>query len=109
MGHLLPCLVVGGAADGRAVEAAPAALWLLPGLWAILFGLGLLASRPVLPRGGRVGRPVLPAGRPGVGRVVGHATPPFSPWVMGLPFGLGQLAGAAVLYWTLEREPMADG
>jgi hypothetical protein len=26
-----------------------------------------------------------------------------SPWAMGAPFGLGQLATAAVLYWTLER------
>ena len=27
----------------------------------------------------------------------------FSPWVMGLPFGVGQLLAGAVLYWTLER------
>jgi hypothetical protein len=26
-----------------------------------------------------------------------------SPWAMGLPFGIGQFATAAVLYWTLER------
>jgi hypothetical protein len=28
-----------------------------------------------------------------------------SPWAMGLPFGLGQLLTAAVLYWNLERRP----
>jgi len=27
----------------------------------------------------------------------------FSPLAMGLPFGIGQLATAAILYWTLER------
>jgi hypothetical protein len=26
-----------------------------------------------------------------------------SPWAMGVPFGLGQLFAAGVLYWTLER------
>jgi hypothetical protein len=25
------------------------------------------------------------------------------PWSMGLPFGLGQLGTAAILYWNLER------
>jgi hypothetical protein len=25
------------------------------------------------------------------------------PWCMGLPFAVGQLAAAAILYWTLER------
>jgi hypothetical protein len=27
----------------------------------------------------------------------------FSPWAMGLTFGIGQLLAAAVLYWNLER------
>ena len=27
----------------------------------------------------------------------------FSPWAMGVPFGVGQLLTAAMLYWTLER------
>jgi hypothetical protein len=26
-----------------------------------------------------------------------------SPWAMGVPFGVGQLLAAGVLYWTLER------
>src|SRR5437773_2740370 len=28
----------------------------------------------------------------------------FSPWAMGAVFGPGQLIGAAVLYWNLERQ-----
>jgi hypothetical protein len=28
----------------------------------------------------------------------------FSPWAMGVPFGVGQLLSAAILYWTLERK-----
>jgi hypothetical protein len=27
-----------------------------------------------------------------------------APWTMGLPFGMGQLLAAAVLYRTLERD-----
>ena len=27
----------------------------------------------------------------------------FHPWAMALPFGVGQLLSAAVLYWTVER------
>src|SRR5205809_239515 len=27
----------------------------------------------------------------------------FSPWAMGVPFGLGQFLSAGILYWTLER------
>ena len=31
----------------------------------------------------------------------------FSPWAMGLTFGIGQAISAAILYWTLERRPEA--
>jgi hypothetical protein len=27
-----------------------------------------------------------------------------SPWLMGVPFGIGQLATAALLYWSFERD-----
>jgi hypothetical protein len=27
----------------------------------------------------------------------------YSAWAMGVPFGVGQLVSAAILYWTLER------
>ena len=101
--QLLPCLIVGGLLTYVLFAVAPAALWMLPGLWAILFGLGILASRPLLPQPVEwVGLFYLLAGLASVAWSAGHA--PFSPWVMGLPFGVGQLAGAAVLYWTLERE-----
>ena len=28
----------------------------------------------------------------------------FSPWAMGIPFGVGQFVIATVFYWTWERE-----
>ena len=32
----------------------------------------------------------------------------FSPWQMGISFGGGQLLGAMILYWTLERTDVAS-
>ena len=100
--QLLPCLVVGGLLTYVLSVVAAESLWLLPGLWAILFGLGVLASRPLLPQPVEwVGLFYLLAGLGSIAWSATHAR--FSPWVMGVPFGVGQLAGAGVLYWTLER------
>jgi hypothetical protein len=77
--------------------------WMLPGLWAVCFSLGIFASRTLLPRGiAPVGGYYLIAGCMNLVLARGphHA---FSPWAMGLTFGIGQLLAAAVLYWNLER------
>ena len=48
--QLLPALVVGAALPWLLLRSVPSAVPMLPGLWAIVFGLGILASRPYLPR-----------------------------------------------------------
>lgn len=74
---------------------------LLPGLWAILFGMGVFASRRLLPR------PTFLIG--GFYMIAGllimtlKPSQALSPWTMGLTFGIGQFAAALMLYWTLER------
>lgn len=76
---------------------APDSLWLLPGLWQILVGLGLFASLRALPR------PVAVAAAwyvvAGLGAIAaaaeGHA---LSPWTMGLPFAVGQGLLAVILH-----------
>ncbi len=79
---------------------APAAL--LPGLWAILVGLGVFASRRHLPRAiGWVGLYYLGAGAAILKYLPGPEA--LAPWVMGATFSVGQLAAALVLYWNLER------
>jgi hypothetical protein len=85
------------------LNAAPESLWMLPGLWQIVFSLGVFAACRALPR------PVVVVGAwylaCGLGCLVfARGEQAFSPWAMGLPFGLGQLFVAAVLFSCLRRE-----
>lgn len=75
----------------------------LPAVWSMGFGLGVLASRPYLPRaiGGVVAFYLLAA--IGLGLTAEPGLVP-SPWSMGLTFGIGQFGTAAVLYLCLERK-----
>jgi hypothetical protein len=75
---------------------------LLPGLWALCFGLAIFAARPYLPRAS--GIVALYYATCGAALLWGaHATIARSPWAVGGVFGVGQLFAAAVLYWNLER------
>lgn len=97
-----PCLAAGGLLALVLVRFAPESLWMLPGLWSMLFGLGVLASWRFLPHATLwVGVFYVIAGL--VCLILARGAHEFSPLAMGLPFGLGQLFAAAVLYWNLER------
>jgi hypothetical protein len=98
-----PCLAAGALVTIALARFAPEAGWQLPGLWQVLFGLGIFASARLLPRA-IVGVAVffLLAGTVNLALVRGHLA--YSPWAMGLPFGIGQLATAVILYWNLERD-----
>ena len=100
--QFVPFLVVGGLLTLIIYRSAPQAAWMLPGLWSVLYGLGIFASRRLLPR------PVIWVGSYfilcGFGCLLwGQGDHVLSPWQMGVSFGGGQLLGAAILYWTLER------
>jgi hypothetical protein len=83
---------------------ASESLWMLPGLWQIVFSLGIFASCRSLPR------PMLAAavlylacGLAVLALANGSAA--FSPLAMALPFGLGQLLIAVILYASIgERD-----
>ena len=99
--QFLPCLAAGGLLTFVVVRSAPEGAWMLPGLWQILFSLGIFASCRLLPRA-LFGVAVfyLASGLASLALARGELA--FSPWAMGLPFGTGQLLAAAVLYRTLE-------
>lgn len=101
IGQFMPTLVTGAMLTVVIAEFNIQVSWMLSGLWLMLTGLGVFASRRSLPRGTSVvaawyilaGLYTLACGR-GVG---------WSPWAMGIGFGVGQSAAAAVLYFGLER------
>jgi hypothetical protein len=76
---------------------APQDLWMLPGLWLIVFSLGLFASCRSLPRAMFAAAVwYLAAGLCALAFANGaHA---FSPYAMAVPYGIGQLFIALVVY-----------
>jgi hypothetical protein len=97
-----PSVVAGGLVTIVLARTAQECLWMLPGLWSILFGLGIFASRRLLPKATTfVAAFYLAAGLACLEWARGPLA--LSPWAMGLPFGIGQFLAAAVLYGTLER------
>lgn len=99
--QFVPCLVAGGLLTFVLIRFADEAIWMLPGLWQILFSLGVFASCRLLPRATfSVAVFYLATGLACLALARGEFA--LSPWAMGLPFGVGQLLAAAVLYRTLE-------
>jgi hypothetical protein len=73
------------------------ALWLLPGLWQMFVGMGIFAAVRTLPRGSAlVGGWYMAAGLAVIALAAEFRA--LSPWSMGIPFLVGQLAMAAVIY-----------
>lgn len=98
-----PCLFVGAVVTWFVVERLPYQLWVLPGLWQLLFGLGNLAAHRLLPRPALfVGVLYLATGT----TCLWFGESALDPWAMGLPFAVGQLALAAMLWWQNERAPL---
>jgi hypothetical protein len=94
--QFLPAGLAGAALTAGVTRFAPESVWMLPGLWQIVFALGVFASGRFLPRAMLlVGGWYLATGTACLGLARGaHA---LSPWAMGAPFCLGQLAMAAIL------------
>jgi len=80
----------------------PAALWLLPGIWQLVFSLGIFSSCRFLPR------PMLAAGAwyllTALVCVSLGDTRALSPWAMGIPYAVGQSLVAAVLLFASQEQ-----
>jgi hypothetical protein len=77
------------------VRFVPAVFWLVPGLWQVIFSLGIFSSCRFLPR------PMILAGAwyllSGLVCIVLGDSRALSPWTMGLGYGAGQLLVAGIL------------
>ncbi len=93
----LPAGFAGAAIGLVLLEFAPDSVWLLPGLWQVLVALGLFASLRFLPRAiSFVGAWYFLCGIGVLMMASGEQI--LSPWMMGLPFGIGQVLMAMVLH-----------
>jgi len=99
--QFIPPVIIGVLLTAVLMRVAAHEVWMLPGLWEILFSLGVFASCRFLPRQMfAVGVWYLAAGLACLIIVAGDRS--LSPWVMGIPFGVGQLLVAAVLRCGFE-------
>jgi hypothetical protein len=95
----LPAGVAGVAIALVLMRFAPDTLWVLPGLWQVLVGLGIFASVRSLPRSvAWVGAWYVAAGV--IVLALSSQTQALSPWAMGVPFVVGQLLLAGILHFA---------
>jgi len=94
--QFLPAIVAGVLLTVVLAHDAAQDTWMLPGLWELIFSLGVFASCRFLPRPMfAVGLWYLAAGLACL--AIESLSRSLSPWAMGIPFGVGQLLVASVL------------
>ena len=100
--QFLPSGIAGVLLTAVLLRFVPEATWMLPGLWQVVFALGVFASCRFLPRsmllvGGWYLATALTC------LVLARGPGALSPWAMGAPFGVGQLVVAAILQLSAWR------
>jgi hypothetical protein len=96
--QFLPSAVAGALTTVVIARSAPNSTWMLPGIWQIIFSLGILASCRFLPRW-----IVLPGAwymLTGLLCLAFGDSRALSPWAMGIPFAVGQGLVASVLFFS---------
>lgn len=103
--NFLPAAGAGAALTVVLWVAAPQTLWMLPGLWQVIYALGVFASCRFLPKAmWTAGVWYLATGLGCLATAAGGDA--LSPWAMGLPYGVGQLLIGAILQASLHgRQP----
>jgi zinc transporter ZupT len=100
--QFLPAVAAGVLMTVVLLRFVPGALWMLPGLWQVIFSLGVFSSCRFLPR------PMLAAGAwyllTGLGCIALGDSRALSPWAMGIAFGAGQLLVAGILLFATRED-----
>lgn len=95
-GEFLPAIMAGLLLTVVIARNSADDVWMLPGLWQVIFSLGVFSSCRRLPRPMlAVGLWYLTCGLILLARGDGQYA--LAPWAMGIPFGVGQILVAAVL------------
>jgi hypothetical protein len=99
--QFLPSAAAGALLTLVLLRSAPSALWMLPGLWQIIFSLGVFSSCRFLPR------QIAVAGLwyllTGLACIALADTRALSPLSMGTSFGIGQLLVSGILFFTAQE------
>jgi hypothetical protein len=101
VGQFLPGVLAAIIITAGFVRLSAALVPLLPGLWAICFGVGTFASRPYLPRASTIVAAFYYLA--GVALLWNARADALDGWWVGGTFGAGQLLAAAVLYLDDRR------
>jgi hypothetical protein len=104
--QFLPSVGAGALMTLVIARSAPSAAWMLPGLWQIVFSLGVFSSCRFLPR------PMVLAGAwyllSGLTCLALGDTRALSPWTMGVAYGVGQAIVATILYLSAKGAGNVD-
>ena len=99
--QFLPSVGAGALTTVVLIHFAPAACWMLPGLWQVIFSLGVFSSCRFLPRS------VYAAGvwylLTGLACLSLGDARALSPWTMGISYGVGQLLVAGILFFSANE------
>jgi hypothetical protein len=99
--QFLPSVGAGALITLVLILYVPSALWMLPGIWQVIFSLGVFSSCRFLPRS------VASAGAwyllTGLGCIALADSRALSPWAMGIPYGAGQLLVAAIMFFAAKE------
>jgi len=99
--QFLPSVAAGLLLTIVLLRNVPQASWMLPGMWQIVFSLGVFSSCRFLPR------PMVIAGAwyllTGLSCLAMGGNRALSPWTMGISYGAGQLLVATIL-WLRSSE-----
>jgi hypothetical protein len=104
--QFLPSVGAGALLTLVLIRSVPSAFCMLPGLWQIIFSLGVFSSCRFLPR------PMIAAGAwyllSGLTCLALADNRALSPWTMGISYGVGQVLVAAILLFTSPETSDAD-
>jgi hypothetical protein len=98
--QFLPAVAAGVLLTFVLLCSVPDLTWMLPGLWQVIFSLGIFASCRFLPR------PIFVAGAwyllTGMICIGIGGSRALSPWAMAIPFGAGQMSVAGILFFCAK-------